>query len=220
MENIQISIIIPHYNRNDLTDRLVESLKKYCSGDLQIIVVDDCSAIPYVNQKVTVALGQKNEGFLKTCNAGLEIASGDIKVLISNDVLVTGDFIPQLLGKIEEFPSALVGNRLINFDSGWNKFDGKIFSYLEGWFLAASAEVWNKLGGFDERYSPNDYEDNDLSTTAYSLGFPVISLDSPYLKHLGAQTLKYSPEREVITIANREKFRAKWCSALINVEGK
>jgi GT2 family glycosyltransferase len=207
---MQISIIIPHYNRDDLTNKLVESLRTRCgSHDLQIVVVDDFSDIPYANPKVLVARGQKNDGFLKTCNAGLQIASGEIKVLLSNDVLVTGDFIPQLEKVIKDSPLSLVGNRLISWDSGWNRFD-RIYPFLEGWFLAASAEVWEDLGGFDERFSPNDYEDTDLSTTAYSLGFPVISLDTPYLKHLGAQTLKYSPEREKITCANREKFRLKW----------
>jgi GT2 family glycosyltransferase len=208
---MQISIIIPHYNRDDLTDRLVESLIKHCgSHDTQIIVVDDCSDIPYINSKAIVAMVHQNVGFLKTCNAGLEIASGDIKVLISNDVLVTGDFIPRLERIITDNPLALVGNRMINFDSGWNRFGNKLFPYLEGWFLAASKEIWDTLGGFDERYSPNDYEDNDLSTTACSLGFPLISMESPYLKHLGAQTLVYCPEREKITIVNREKFRDKW----------
>jgi GT2 family glycosyltransferase len=212
---MNISIIIPHYNRNDLTDKLVSSIDLYCgshntqNGSVQIIVIDDFSAIPYVNKNVMVARGQKNEGFLKSCNAGLEIAQGDIKVLISNDVLVTGDFIPQLEKKIKDSPLSLVGNYLVNWDSGWNRFD-RIYPYLEGWFLAASSQVWDDLGGFDERYSPNDYEDTDLSTLAYSLGYPVVSLTSPYLKHLGAQTLKYSPERMKITLANKEKFRAKW----------
>jgi GT2 family glycosyltransferase len=217
---MQISIIIPHYNRDDLTNKLVESLRTRCgSHDLQIVVVDDFSDIPYANPKVLVARGQKNDGFLKTCNAGLQIASGEIKVLLSNDVLVTGDFIPQLEKVIKDSPLSLVGNRLISWDSGWNRFD-RIYPFLEGWFLAASAEVWEDLGGFDECFSPNDYEDTDLSTTAYSLGFPVISLDTPYLKHLGAQTLKYSPEREKITCVNREKFRNKWCSTSKNAEGK
>jgi GT2 family glycosyltransferase len=217
---MEISIIIPHYNRDDLTTRLYWSLAEHCSKDPHILVMDDFSTKPYENSWVVVARNAENLGFLKTCNLGLKLASGDIKVLISNDVLVTGDFIPQLEKVIKDSPLALVGNRMISFDSGWNRFGSKIYPFLEGWFLAASSEVWDELGGFDERYSPNDYEDTDLSTTAYSMGFPVISLDTPYLKHIGAQTLTYGAEREKITLANKEKFRLKWCSTSENAEGK
>jgi GT2 family glycosyltransferase len=204
-----ISIIIPHFNKPELTNQLVDSLQKYCSGETEIIVFDDGSTELYLNPSVVVCRVDENMGFLYASRAGLVIAKGDIKILINNDVVVTGDFIPLVEKQIKRSPLSLVGNTLINFDSGWNTFNGKVFPYLEGYFLAASKQIWNDIS-FDTRFAPNDYEDVDLSSQAYSLGYPVIALNSPFIRHIGAQTLGYNPQREALTIRNKKKFEDKW----------
>jgi len=55
-----------------------------------------------------------------------------------------------------------------------------------------------------------DYEEIDISMTATQLGYDLIPLNSPYLKHLAAGTLGYTTERRAITEQNREKFFNKW----------
>lgn len=203
-----ISIIIPHYNKPELTNQLVDSLQKYC-GNPEILVMDDGSRVPYENDRCRVERVDKNVGFLYISRAGLAVAKGDIKILMNNDVIVTGDFIPLVEKQIKRSPLSLVGNTLVDWDSGWNAFNGKIFPYLEGYFLAASKELWNDIT-FDTRFSPNDFEDVDLSTRAYKLGYPVVPLNTPLLRHMGAGTLGYSPEREKLTRINQKKFEEKW----------
>jgi GT2 family glycosyltransferase len=85
----------------------------------------------------------------------------------------------------------------------------KIFPYLEGWFLAFKKEEWSQFGGFDTRYTFADCEDLDISTTYLHNGGKLILLDTEML-HLGAQTYKYSLDREAQTKINQEKFRQKW----------
>jgi GT2 family glycosyltransferase len=104
----------------------------------------------------------------------------------------------------------LIGNRRIDWDTGWNTFDGKIFEYLEGWFLAATNDVWKSLGYFDPSYAPYDMEDIDIATTAKVHNYNLISLNNPYLVHLGGGTIGFNPAREAITIRNKEYFRKKW----------
>lgn len=208
-----ISIIIPHFNKNELTNQLVLSLRKYCGKEPEIIVFDDGSPDPYMNPLVTVTFVNENMGFLYASRAGLAIAKGDIKILMNNDVLVSGNFIPLVEKQIKRSPLSLVGNELINYDSGWNTFNGKVFPYLAGYFLAASKEIWDDIS-FDTRFAPNDMEDIDLSTQAYSLGYPVIALNSSFIRHIGAQTLGYNPQREAITIKNKKKFEDKWVKNL------
>jgi GT2 family glycosyltransferase len=217
---MKISIIIPHYEKSELTNALISQLRTHCSThDVHVLVVDDGSPTPYEIGNVQVARIDRNSGFLLASNLGLQFTDGDVKVVINNDVEVRGDFIPMLEEKITQFPQALIGNFLQTGDTGWNRFD-RIYPYLEGYFLAASAQVWEDLGGFDMRFVPNDYEDVDLSTQCYYLGYPVISLNTPMLYHLGARTYGYNSQRLAITRANKEKFAKKWVSTLINVEGR
>jgi O-antigen biosynthesis protein len=204
-----ISVIIPHYNKTELTNQLVISLQAFCKRELEILIFDDGSKIPYENPEVRIARVDENMGFLYASRAAIAIAKGDIKILINNDVLITGDVITPVEKQIKKSPLSLVGNSLVNWDSGWNTFNGKVFPYLEGYFLAASKEIWNDIS-FDTRFAPNDYEDVDLSTQAYALGYPVVALNSPFIRHIGGGTLGYNPEREKITRANQEKFEAKW----------
>jgi len=204
-----ISVIIPHFEKTELTNQLVLSLRKYCGKEPEILVFDDGSKVPYQNPSIVVCRVNENMGFLFASRAGLVVAKGDIKILMNNDVLVTGDFIPLVEKQIRSSPLSLVGNTLLSHNTGWNTFNGKVFPYLEGYFLAASKEIWNDIS-FDTRFAPNDFEDVDLSTQAYALGYPVFALNTPFLKHMGAGTLGYNPARENITRRNQKRFEEKW----------
>ena len=116
---------------------------------------------------------------------------------------------------------ALVGNRSVYWPSGWNEFEAngkKIVPYLEGYFIACKRDAWEELGGWDERYSPYDYEDMDLSLNAFLLGYNLIALDSKFIRHIGGQTVyKMNPQREEVTKRNRIKFIEKWMDKLLEL---
>jgi len=220
---VKVSVIIPQYKHMDLLHQILFGLWKYCKEDIdEIIIVDDFSNDPdldnyYVNGMminklpVTVLKKETNEGFLKTCNRGVQEATGDIVVLLSNDVLIKDNFIKQ--AKTEIFAHSIgtiVGNRLLTFDTGWNKFGEKIFPYLEGWLLICTKDAWNDIGGFDERFGSSDYEDVDFSTMAVAKGYNLMSLDNSKITHIGGQSYGFNPNREVRTKENKIKFREKW----------
>lgn len=206
-----------------LLHQVLFDLYKHCRDDIdEIIVVDDYSQDEdlykyYVDGMmigmlpVTVIKKEQNDGFLKTCNLGVREAMGDIVVVLSNDVRVLDNVAKQVKRVLEDNNRILIGNRHINYDSGWNTFDGKTYNYLEGWFLACTKDGWNELGGFDEQYGSSDFEDVDLSTTAVSKGFVLLSLDNSKIMHNHpASSYGYNPEREARTKENREKFKKKW----------
>jgi len=66
------------------------------------------------------------------------------------------------------------------------------------------------LGYFDERYSPCDFEDVDLSTQARRKFYTLVALNSPALRHIGGQSIGYNPKREEQTKINQKKFEEKW----------
>lgn len=227
MRNFTTSVVIPCYEKWHLTHAILNDLREQEKENVdEVIVVDNGSSEDEVKKglnfwqtngflPIRIETIKVNVGFTLAANIGLRMAERDIAekhitFLISNDVRITGKFIEQSADMLLGARRALVGNRLIAFDSGWNNFDGIIFDYLEGWFLAATSDGWRDLNYFDPNYAPFDYEDMDLSTTAKRSGYKLVSLNNPTIGHQGAGTIGYNPGREAITKRNREYFRNKW----------
>lgn len=223
-KNIVVTLM---YNKAYLTDELLQGLATFeRDGIDRVIVVNNGSTkqdslwqmdewackFPF---DVQIENLESNLGFTLGANFGLQIAvmnasSDDLIFLISNDVQVRGKFVAQTERIFRENKRTLVGNRHINWDSGWNFFNGHVFDYLEGYFLATTSRGWKFLEYFDPNYAPFDYEDIDLSTKAKDSGFRLVSLNNPFIVHQGGGTLGYNPEREGITKRNKEYFRRKW----------
>ena len=81
---------------------------------------------------------------------------------------------------------------------------------MEGWLLATTSKGWAELGYFDGRYTPCDFEDVDLSTQAMSMGYDLVALNSPALRHMGGQSSGFNSAREAQTRINQKKFEEKW----------
>ena len=223
---MKVSIILLTHNHWELTHARLWEIYSRLEDVYEVILVDDNSTdvevaggiswwlddmkLPY---KLRYIRNNKNMPFGYSMNKGATAADGDVYVFICNDVQITGNFIPQILGVLAEDDRVLIGNRLLDYDTGWNTFNGVVYPYLEGYMLACTANIWDEIGGFDYKtFNPMDVEDIDLSTTALSKNIRLHSLDSSKMKHLVAQTYGYTPERLEITKRNKEKFRLKWCS--------
>jgi GT2 family glycosyltransferase len=196
-----------------------------------VLVVNDCSnddgetenglkwwSESKVGLPVRVLNLPENIQFLRCANAGMKYVcdvnypshDGDILILLSNDVLVNGKFISQICDIIDGNSSSLIGGILYSHDTGWNKFGEKLFSYLEGWLLATTVQNWKMLDYFDERYTPCDFEDVDLSTKASNLGMELVPLNNVGLVHKGAATIGYNETRLANTKKNQKLFEEKW----------
>lgn len=239
-----LAVVVPMYNRWDLTHARLYELYQFVSDGIEIILIDDAS--PEENEiKSGIAWWQKqvkkhpihyyrnkeNLGFGGSLNVGARIAFEKTKAeavaLLSNDVIVRGDFISPIKKMLEEKPNSLIGGRIVYWDSGWNtfNFDGKLTTipYCEGWLLACTKDAWKEIGGFDLLYSPYDMEDIDLSLTATRKGYELIALNSPYLKHIsGATIVDVNPNRMAISERNKqrfyEKWKARWNDPIVEVE--
>lgn len=218
------SFVIPCYNNWALTHQLLFDICQKCSQVDEVIVVDDGSTEIEVRKglqwwkdsgilPVKRLELEENCGFIVASNAGLRTATGDIICLISNDVKIFKDLVLLIKAGLSIQDKMLGGGKVYNESTGWNDFNGRIFPYVEGWLLFASKDNWKELGYFDKRYIPNDFEDVDLSTTALSKGYALAQITpdaGDVVKHIGAQTYGYNPERESLTIRNRKKFAEKW----------
>lgn len=206
------SFVIPTYNNWAGLHQLLWDIYKNCSIPDEVIIMDDDSESLeglgwWKDQDMLPIQHIRNMdrmGFLLNSNEGLKMATGDVVCLVSTDVRIYQDIVSY------PFHNTLMGGRYLDWDTGWNTFNGKIFPYLEGWILTTSRENWKLLGYFDDRYAPNDMEDVDLSAKALERGMFLETYPDGYVSHVGAQSISYGPEREKITIENKRKFRKKW----------
>ncbi len=201
-------IVIPFYNRWDLTNARLNELMIHIKEPCIILLVDDASTenvehkaywwkMHSMQHTIDYARKNKNTGFGDSMNYGakmiLDFYECENLILLSNDVKISGDFIAQTERLLGKYDRALVCGEIIGFPAGWNEFeyDNKRFyiPYANGWFLAMNVETWKLLGGFDTSYGKYDYEDIDLSVRAILHGIQIVPLNTPYLYHIGGQQL-------------------------------
>lgn len=218
---MSVSVITPVWNRADLTlSFLNQNWRLYGNrSDIEFIVVDNGSedSTPGLLKSwqerwsaLTVIRNKENLGFGPGNNQGTKIASGDIFVFLSNDVVVNGDYIGPVAESLKGRGHQLIGAQLMDWDTGWNKFNGEIIPYIAGWCVACTRDVWQMLDGFDERFIPCDYEDMDLSLEASKAGITLVKLDLPLVHMFGRSAQALSGGREAITLENKKRFVEKW----------
>jgi GT2 family glycosyltransferase len=218
-----ISIITPVWNRGDLTNRFLSQHWALYAGwpGIEWIIIDNGST-DETGETLSIwkhTMGEQlqhislaeNSGFGPGNNRGAEIAKGEILVFLSNDVQVLGDYLTPIWRALAEEEKALYGPEIWRHNTGWNTFEpvGTI-PYVAGWCVIAGRAFWQRVGPWDERFVPCDYEDMDLSYTVQRLDYPLIELPLP-LKHDSGKSAESLPDgRLKVTLANRDRFTAKW----------
>lgn len=184
----------------------------------------------------------ENMGFVHACNQGASVARGKYLIFLNNDTMVQSGWLSNLVETVER-DSAIgaVGSMLIYPNgrlqeaggiiwidgSGWNygrgesredrrfKFAREV-DYCSGASLLVRKEIFDCLGGFDERYAPAYYEDADLCFGVRSLGFKVVYQPMSRVVHYEGITAGtdiesgYKRYQEL----NRSKFVEKWREVL------
>lgn len=107
-----ISIISINYNQSELTNQLLESLKKVTWPAVELIIVDndsmdnDADRIDTSLPNVTLIRSKKNLGFAGGNNLGIKASKGDYILLLNNDTEVDPGFLEPLLARFDKNPEA------------------------------------------------------------------------------------------------------------------
>lgn len=207
--NMNISIVIPAFK--NIVDILtcLNSLQATASDFRQIqwVIQDDCSdnldlrllIPPYV---AFVGRNEINLGFSANVNRGVAHATGDIIVIVNQDIIADGNFsrgwdtvirtafedetigivAPRLLfpdGKIQSaagiFDAHLQPHhRCLGYTdlTHWEVNTPEPVAWATGAFLAIRRTVFDKIGGFDESYV-SYFEDVDICLRVKEAGFKV-----------------------------------------------
>jgi len=235
LEPPEASVIIPYFNKWELTHARMMELYKFAPETCEIVLVDDCSTDEEAargvawwqknpgNHAIRYYRNKENQGFGGACNIGARLAHGRILIFLSNDVVVYGDIFSDIIVMIGFDNTMLVAGRVVDFPGGWNEFDvgGKhvVIPYAEGYLIGCTKTAWKTLGGFDLRYGKYDYEDVDLSTTAIEKKFSLVALNSDKVHHMVGKTIaSLGVDRMSFTNVNRTVYFEKWKDKLATLE--
>lgn len=187
------------------------------------------------NIKLKVIENDKNVGFSSTVNRGVKEADGEIVILLNTDVAPEKDFLAPLLEHFSDEKVFAVGCLDKSIESGKVILRGRgVGRWRRGFLIHLRGEVdksntlwvsggsgafrkltWEKLGGFNELYSPFYWEDIDLSYRALKSGYKILFEPKSVVVHKheeGVIKKIYSPF-QIKTIAYKNQFIFIWHNA-------
>jgi len=197
----------------------------------------------YVNH-LKISKNKINTGFLKNCNNAARLAEGKYVLFLNNDTIVTEGWLSALVNLIENDKSiGMVGSKLVypdgrlqeaggiiwsnGFGCNYGKFDDpnkpqynyvRDVDYISGAAIMLSKELWDNIGGFDERYVPAYCEDSDLAFEVRKAGYRVVYQPKSVVIHFegisNGTDVNSQNGLKRYQIENNRKLKIKWAKEL------
>jgi GT2 family glycosyltransferase len=234
-----LSIVIPVWNKSNFTKSCLQDLSKL-TNDHEIVIVDNNStddtaeiitkmadSTPDLKAKLIYHKNDENLGFAKACNIGYGLSTASNILFLNNDIRVKSNYSDWTKPLLEQCSNSLVGPTMGQLDNDLNFVQeaNKLLpgnSYMSGWCLASSREIWSKLWIprnetrcvplapqiFSEEFGLAYFEDTDLSFRARKMNIPFKVIQVPVV-HFGKQTSKQLNVHQLYKQA-RQIFVKKW----------
>lgn len=204
-EQADLSVLMVLHNQFPLTLMALGSLRQNFPGGIELVLVDSGSTDETRDIDRYVAGAQvlrfdSNIGYLRGCNAGLQLTSADFVLYLNNDVELAPGAVGAALRRLRSNPRVgAVGGKIVRChgllqEAGcitWR--DGSTSGYLRGSsplapeanfvrkvdycsgvFLMVRGDAVRRLEGFDDSFAPAYYEDADLCVRIAQGGHDVL----------------------------------------------
>ncbi|HEY7916408.1 MAG TPA: glycosyltransferase [Acidimicrobiales bacterium] len=187
--------------------------------------------------EVAVVRSVANRGFAGGCNLGASKASGRYLVFLNDDAVVTEGWLDGLVHlAITQPRSGAVSSLVLDHQDKILEFGGgmdhlvpsalergesqyraelvgpQLVAYASGCSLLVERDLFESLGGFDERFYPAYFEDADLSRRIWDVGRVVAVTPASIVRHVESHSTN-SILKEVLFDASRDTFESKWSSS-------
>lgn len=216
---MEVTIIIPNYNGKHFMEPCLTSLAKQSVQNFKILVVDNAStdgSLEYMKEsfpEMQVIALDKNYGFSKAVNVGIQNSDTPYVILLNNDTTVDSHYVEEMLKAIKKSRRIFsVSSKMIQMyhpeliDSagdlytlmGWGVCRGtgrpvsnytkpdEIFTACAGAAIYRRA-AFEKIGYFDENHFAY-LEDIDVGYRAKIYGYKNMYCPSALVYHVGSGT--------------------------------
>lgn len=216
-ERYKVTIVIPNYKGKDYLGQCVKSLYTEDNTRKEIIIVDNASNDGSLEEveanfpEVKCIRLEKNYGFCRAVNVGIQNASAPYVILLNNDTVIKKDFVKNLTVAIEKDDSVFsIEPKMIQYQNqklidsagtyynvfGWAFARGKdktvthyrkkkkIFAACGGASIYRK-DVFDQIGLFDERHFAY-LEDIDVGYRAKINGYKNLYEPSAEVVHVGS----------------------------------
>jgi GT2 family glycosyltransferase len=206
----RIYALIPVFNGIQHTQTTVSALKPLMPPGGKIVVIDDGSTdgteeiLNREHPEVTVLRGDGNLWWSGAINMGARFAleeGADYVLFLNNDVILSDNFLEELLKGAQEFPEALISSKILSSDEPWkvwssggrvNWWSGKFWmlgcgqaddhrynepleaDWLPGMSVLVPVGVFRQNVWVDDKAFPQYAGDTDFSLRARKAGFNLI----------------------------------------------
>lgn len=199
---------------------------------------DDTCRLEEAIKGITIIRNEENLFYLKNCNKAARLAKGKYLLFLNNDTRVIYGWLSPMK-QILDFNDdvGLVGPKFLNPDGTvqeaggiiWKDGTGESYGrgknpgaldlnyvrecdYIMGAAILTRRNLWDEIGGFDERYAPACFEDSDFAFEVRKRGKKVVYQPASLVIHFaggsGSQSQDGSMRRHLS--ANICKFADKW----------
>ena len=241
LNNRKTSIIILTYNNIMYNHICIDSIRKYTKQNTYEIVVVDNNSTDGTREwlkeqkDIVVILNEENVGFPKGCNIGIAASEKENDILLlNNDTVVTPRWLDNLKACVYSDDkigaAASITNNCSNYQSvkvpyidikdmtafaeannvsSPGKWEEKV--RLVAFCMIIKREVLNKIGILDERFTPGNFEDDDLSMRIIEAGYKMMLCNDSFIHHFGSSSFNkdYTKFNNLLT-TNSKKFEDKW----------
>ncbi|MGZ3769129.1 MAG: glycosyltransferase family 2 protein [Bdellovibrio sp.] len=209
----QISIVIPVFNKSELTDRCLDSILKHSSEPQELIVIDNASKDDTAEKlaawkntfeskgwKFNFVTNPANVGFGRAMNQGARLATSTFLALVNNDTWLMPGWDKALLDSMKKHPEVSLLCPHIDESKPFNEQrllnKGQLFTQKNesrtrekfcAVFLFFKTEDFRKIGAFDERYFVT-YEDTDLKERMDREGYKYLTVGNCFIWHQSMAT--------------------------------
>jgi len=134
-------------------------------------------------------------GYAPAINRGCEVANGDYYLIMNDDVyLKKGDIEDLCVKDTVTSPT----------------YDGRVYPFIWGSCFCVPKNVWEDIGGMDERYTKSYFDDDDLIFSLRAKNWQMVAEPSVVFGHSEGSTMDKLPNRDEIYNENKNKFLEKW----------
>jgi GT2 family glycosyltransferase len=225
-----VSIVILNYNKKCLSEKCIAHLLRVTNyPNFEVIFVDNGSvdgSAQFIKRmfesdaRVKIVELQKNYGYALGNNIGASIARGKYIAFVNNDVIVTSNWLNELISILEKDTTiGAVQGKILRAGSnqidsmgmfidyfgnvikrGEKEPDGPEFNYASEIFSVSGScfvvreDAFREVGGFDKNYFLM-FEEIDLSWRLRLAGYRIVCIPASSVYHMVGATTKEIQKR-------------------------